>query len=114
MRISALSSDVCSSDLKDRFQRAFQNWSRHGETHNRLQLVSSHAAPCESGRQSWDRARGADLATTASPSASRTCLSSAADDRASHRKLTVNPPELFAGERRSEERRVGKGCVSTC
>src|SRR3546814_5398513 len=87
MRISDWSSDVCSSDLHQRGSRA---------------IPSSGGTPCFGSPGNGPGARKL-AAEGAPPSALRW---------ASHQNVSENDAE--SGWHRSEERRVGKECVSTC
>src|SRR3546814_8578297 len=85
MRISDWSSDVCSSDLFDRRQRACRRDAQHGQA--RWQRLYLYCPPAGASHE-------------------RCCSS---DRAASARLLRVR-----RARHRSEERRVGKECVSTC
>src|SRR3546814_14595219 len=90
MRISDWSSDVCSSDL-------------------------SRSKPERKARSDW--CRGSESETTGLGSTSRRALQTIAD--AADSLYPVSPylgPEMMDVDfdSRSEERRVGKECVSTC
>src|SRR3546814_13414241 len=91
MRISDWSSDVCSSDLKGRDtvkHSTKKPWRQKGTGRARSGMTSSPI---------W---RGGGRAFPNSP-----------EENFSHK---VNKKMYRAGIRRSEERRVGKECVSTC
>src|SRR3546814_13574115 len=89
MLISSWSSDVCSSDLDQRLQ----------EGHNRRLARSGPAALRPSWRPSYLFRQGAIFVSRSSPSLLQPVVSRC-------------PPKR--PESRSEERRVGKECVSTC
>src|SRR3546814_14831366 len=92
MRISDWSSDVCSSDLKAHFRRARQAFRNHGgRADHALRGVAHPLLPADV----QPRVQG------------QLPLDQPQDPRRLLR-------EGFLGDRfRSEERRVGKGCVST-
>src|SRR3546814_14978475 len=90
MRISDWSSDVCSSDLRDFHVRSFA-----------LSLLT-HSRRCGPLTRA-NRKTEAPLAETVGASAPVFCLGRRPD-----------PHEAGEPRRRSEERRVGKECVSTC
>src|SRR3546814_13203989 len=93
MRISDWSSDVCSSDLSERAALA-------AERAKLAEMKPYRKTNSPSTRQAVRRTL-------------RTALNSAI----AHQLITFNPAshvELEPGKRRSEERRVGKECVSTC
>src|SRR3546814_1416001 len=84
MRISDWSSDVCSSDLMARFKREFQRG---------CSLKSSTEYPCEQYQTCFAGLR---------MKKEKTCAA------VRRRECT------YRQAKRSEERRVGKECVSTC
>src|SRR3546814_20303440 len=92
MRISDWSSDVCSSDLR------------------RL-LLGALAILAAAALLSWQgSAGGLGLGTLAIAGA---CLAWGIDNNLT-RKISGSDPMPIAMIKRSEERRVGKECVSTC
>src|SRR3546814_2410340 len=100
MRISDWSSDVCSSDLQGK-RRAYQT--RTGD----LALLRDHDTELT-------------VAAQRRPTAALEAALQAARDRESARVADImNGPDMLTMEQfaellRSEERRVGKECVSTC
>src|SRR3546814_15909502 len=113
MRISDLSSDVCSSDLCS--------------TPNIVSALKA-AGTCSALRMSEPFDRRSPKATSCSikkcPASAWSCrqalrLSQTSKVGCEHSKTPQRPPELLhsipcKGSPRSEERRVGKECVSTC
>src|SRR3546814_19442365 len=92
MRISDWSSDVCSSDL---FYPATDNGYSIGQSSNRISVVYAATGTIntsDADEKDW-------LATGLSPEEMQAARRIAAD---------------IGTYRRSEERRVGKECVSTC
>src|SRR3546814_18876448 len=90
MRISDWSSDVCSSDL---WKSAFVNSVRQGLVNQANFVVIN----CDFNQYMWDsRASG--------------CLAGQLTNFINQRGIT----DLVVITHRSEERRVGKACVSTC
>src|SRR3546814_8427136 len=97
MRISDWSSDVCSSDLRFR-DRNRPPEKRDASPDSRHRLLFPRAIRSRLDRQM--REIIFDTETTG------------LDPRSGHRLVEIGCVELV--DRRSEERRVGKECVSTC
>src|SRR3546814_18935877 len=101
MRISDWSSDVCSSDLETVLETSFLE-----------------TAAQDSGAGAIDRARRRRHADTAKgPGCCRSedvrhCPSSVGGQRQAGNKIPCREARII--DKRSEERRVGKECVSTC
>src|SRR3546814_16385703 len=91
MRISDWSSDVCSSDLVE-FVQAILVWTGQGLIDAQQKIRRHHHA----GEREL-----------------QTAIEIAETRHAGTRGIDV-AMRLFGAQRRSEERRVGKGCVSTC
>src|SRR3546814_6280479 len=104
MRISDGSSDVCSSDLG--YARRVVRFRRRASV--RVQVDDSGSARCQ-----WLLAAGRYLSGRFGP-ASRLVPVLAADLGGDARPLAVQASADAWVHGRSEERRVGKECVSTC
>src|SRR3546814_20307161 len=101
MRISDWSSDVCSSDLADTVLVELGDLALQvapEQAHEVLHLAG-RAAPVFRGEAEQREERNAEL--------------DGAGDAAAHRLRALAVPQS-ARQARSEERRVGKECVSTC
>src|SRR3546814_12096830 len=108
MRISDWSSDVCSSDL------SAASADRRGHTESAMLTCATMPSP----KQLFSRAKVRSInwsAITKRPGG----ISSRSDPTAEMERMSVHPARLSAyifarALRRSEERRVGKECDSTC
>src|SRR3546814_15239289 len=102
MRISDWSSDVCSSDL-----RFFAS-----ENFHELAELAEVVEKDKSGRVTgWTKAAQKVLKTGSSPASEETILRRVQDGLAQEIKIMLDDGVV---PERSEERRVGKECVSTC
>src|SRR3546814_21175234 len=101
MRISDWSSDVCSSDLRS--------------TRKPTRSAADHASPETSRKARPSSPTASYLAVGRRDEVSNRRMSQprACEDR-NRQRPRRNQPYRLAGVRRSEERRVGKACVSPC
>src|SRR3546814_15284711 len=101
MRISDWSSDVCSSDLN---RGRFRGWPQ-------AQIDAKHITVAVAGAQQFDDAPADPLGCVDRifPRAARQGLRIEEEDR-----IDVRTVVQFTAAMRSEERRVGKECASTC
>src|SRR3546814_15804236 len=91
MRISDWSSDVCSSDL-----------------------LARHGIPVPAGHRVKDADDAADAARELGFPVALKALGLAHKTEAGAVRLGLSTPEAVRAAARSEERRLGKECVSTC
>src|SRR3546814_15291569 len=106
MRISDLSSDVCSSDLSD--DRRGNSLRGFPPVALRRPLLANASRPGCPRSQSWNEVarRSTDLSRSDSMKTTR--------EQIADFQLAFQRPLNNILQERSEERRVGKECVSTC
>src|SRR3546814_12146500 len=133
MRISDWSSDVCSSDLKDRYRGARDRDWRDREDRQSAWTYMSYADPygwptyipygaADFGRSTYDRGGGYSPRGRHDRGfferAGDEVLSWFGDEDAQRRRERDHsgrgPADYVRSDDRSEERRVGEECVSTC